>query len=58
MFLPRMQRAIESLKLVPDFLRQKLCQIVFKNRNMDAHFIELFVSGSPTEIRMNKTVRR
>lgn len=51
--LARNAEAIVSLELVPDFLRHKLSQIVRKKRKMNARFLELLASGSPTEIRLN-----
>lgn len=51
--LAKNAEAIVSLELVPDFLRHRLRQIVCKKRKMDAHFLELLASGSPTEIRLN-----
>ncbi|KAH9805063.1 hypothetical protein WN944_002506 [Citrus x changshan-huyou] len=51
--LARNAEAIVSLELVPDFLRHKLSQIVRKKGKMNAHFLELLASGSPTEIRLN-----
>ncbi|OVA06834.1 Leucine-rich repeat [Macleaya cordata] len=44
--------AIVSLKDVPDVMRHKLCQLLCDSRRMDSHFMELLVSGSPTEIRV------
>ncbi|OMO91768.1 Leucine-rich repeat, cysteine-containing subtype [Corchorus olitorius] len=44
--------AIASLDLVPDVLRHKLCQMLCDSRRMDCNFLNLLVSGSPTEIRL------
>ncbi|XP_027081330.1 uncharacterized protein LOC113781431 isoform X1 [Coffea eugenioides] len=44
--------AIVSLELVPDFLRRKLADCICNLRKMDVHTFELFVKGSPTEIRI------
>ncbi|KAK6248900.1 hypothetical protein QUC31_020465 [Theobroma cacao] len=51
--LAKNAEAMVSLEHVPDVLRHKLSQLVCDNRKMDAHFLELLVRGSPTEIRVN-----
>lgn len=55
--LAKNAEAIVSLKYVPDMLRHKLNQLVCDSREMDAHFVELLASGSPTEIRVNDCSR-
>ncbi|KAK8654782.1 hypothetical protein V6N13_107381 [Hibiscus sabdariffa] len=45
--------AIVSLDHVPDMLRHKLSRLLCDSRKMDAHFLQLLASGSPTEIRIN-----
>lgn len=44
--------AITSLDYVPDALRHRICWFLCDSRRMDAHFVELLVHGSPTEIRI------
>ncbi|XP_042478388.1 uncharacterized protein LOC122059582 [Macadamia integrifolia] len=44
--------AIVSLELVPDVLKHKLSRLICDSRKMNAHYLELLVSGSPTEIRV------
>lgn len=44
--------AITSLDFVPDALRHKICWFLCDSRRMDAHFLELLVHGTPTEIRI------
>ncbi|XVF48753.1 hypothetical protein PTKIN_Ptkin03bG0214700 [Pterospermum kingtungense] len=55
--LAKNAEALVSLKYVPDMLRHKLNQLVCDSRKMDAHFVELLASGSPTEIRVNDCSR-
>ncbi|KAG8363032.1 hypothetical protein BUALT_BualtUnG0011800 [Buddleja alternifolia] len=43
--------AITSLGCVPDVLRHKISWFLCDNRRMDAHFLELLLHGTPTEIR-------
>ncbi|CAA6659326.1 unnamed protein product [Spirodela intermedia] len=43
---------IESLEGVPDNLRHQLSWHLCNSRKMDQHMLDLFVRGSPTEIRM------
>lgn len=49
--------AIVSLELVPDFLRRKLADCICNLQKMDIHTYELFVKGSPTEIRIKDCSR-
>ncbi|GLT98783.1 hypothetical protein SLE2022_162650 [Rubroshorea leprosula] len=49
--------AITSLEHVPDALRHKLSQHLCDSRKMNYHFVELLVSGSPTEIRLKDCSR-
>ncbi|KAL2554025.1 Leucine-rich repeat [Forsythia ovata] len=62
-FLPSLQQlclsvlaknadAITSLDCIPDVLRHKLCQLLCDSRKMNNHFLQLLVSGFPTEIRL------
>lgn len=44
--------AITSLEHVPDALRHKLSFMLCDSRGMNSHFLNLLVSGSPTEIRL------
>ncbi|XWS26602.1 hypothetical protein CRYUN_Cryun26dG0044800 [Craigia yunnanensis] len=44
--------AIASLDHVPDALRHRLCQMLCDSRRMNSNFLDLLVSGSPTEIRL------
>ncbi|XVF35126.1 hypothetical protein REPUB_Repub18cG0117900 [Reevesia pubescens] len=44
--------AIASLDHVPDALRHKLCQMLCDSRRINSNFLDLLVSGSPTEIRL------
>ncbi|XP_022728951.1 uncharacterized protein LOC111284536 isoform X2 [Durio zibethinus] len=44
--------AIASLDHVPDALRHKLCQMLCDSRRINSNFLDLVVSGSPTEIRL------
>nr|XP_007154586.1 hypothetical protein PHAVU_003G131200g [Phaseolus vulgaris]ESW26580.1 hypothetical protein PHAVU_003G131200g [Phaseolus vulgaris] len=44
--------AMVSLEGVPDELRHKLCKLLCDSRKMNNHFLELLLSGSPTEIRL------
>ncbi|PIN17003.1 hypothetical protein CDL12_10342 [Handroanthus impetiginosus] len=44
--------AITSLDFVPDTIRHKIFWFLCDNRRMDAHFLELLIHGSPTEIRV------
>ncbi|WRX33852.1 hypothetical protein QQP08_026339 [Theobroma cacao] len=44
--------AIASLDHVPDALRHKLCQMLCDSRRMNSNFLDLLVSGSPSEIRL------
>ncbi|KAG8367168.1 hypothetical protein BUALT_Bualt16G0044500 [Buddleja alternifolia] len=44
--------AITSLECVPDVLRHKISWFLYDNRRMDAHFLELLLHGTPTEIRV------
>jgi len=44
--------AMVSLEGVPDELRHKLCKLLCDSRKMNSHFLELLLSGSPTEIRL------
>ncbi|CAA2972551.1 Hypothetical predicted protein, partial [Olea europaea subsp. europaea] len=44
--------AITSLDCIPDVLRHKLCQLLCDSRKMNSHFLQLLVSGFPTEIRL------
>ncbi|KAG8367173.1 hypothetical protein BUALT_Bualt16G0045100 [Buddleja alternifolia] len=44
--------AITSLECVPDVLRHKISWFLCDNRRMDAHFLELLLHGTPTEIRV------
>ncbi|XVE53999.1 hypothetical protein DITRI_Ditri03aG0047500 [Diplodiscus trichospermus] len=44
--------AIVSLDHVPDSLRHRLCQMLCDSRRMNSNFLDLLVSGSPTEIRL------
>ncbi|XWS70183.1 hypothetical protein CRYUN_Cryun03dG0026900 [Craigia yunnanensis] len=55
--LAKNAEAMLSLKHVPDIQRHKLNQLVCDSRRMDAHFVELLASGSPTEIRVNDCSR-
>ncbi|XVE70837.1 hypothetical protein DITRI_Ditri10aG0102300 [Diplodiscus trichospermus] len=55
--LAKNAEAIVSLNYVPDMLRDKLNQLVCDSRKMDAHFVELLASESPTEIRVNDCSR-
>ncbi|XP_022732064.1 uncharacterized protein LOC111286396 isoform X2 [Durio zibethinus] len=55
--LAKNAEAMVSLQHVPDMLRHKLSQLVCDYRKMDAHFLELLASGSPTEIRVNDCSR-
>ncbi|MQL78047.1 hypothetical protein Taro_010475 [Colocasia esculenta] len=43
---------IESLDGVPNELRHQLSGCICKRRTMDEHVLDLFVRGSPTEIRV------
>ncbi|KAL2338786.1 hypothetical protein Fmac_013232 [Flemingia macrophylla] len=44
--------AMVSLEGVPDELRHKLCKLLCDSRKMNSRFLELLLSGSPTEIRL------
>ncbi|MBA0756927.1 hypothetical protein Gotri_020061 [Gossypium trilobum] len=55
--LAKNAEAIVSLNHVPDMLRHKLSRSVSNSRKMDAHFLQLLASGSPTEIRVNDCSR-
>lgn len=44
--------AIVSLESVPDALRHQLSHLLCDSRRMNAHFFELLVQGSPTEVRL------
>ena len=44
--------AILSLENIPDALRHKLTQLLCDSRKMNAHILELLVSGSPSEVRV------
>ncbi|KAJ4708740.1 F-box/LRR-repeat protein 13 [Melia azedarach] len=44
--------AITSLENVPDALRHRLSHMLCDSRRMNSHFLNLLVSGSPTEIRI------
>lgn len=45
--------AIVSLDGVPDELRHRLCRLLCDSRKMNGRVLELLVSGSPTDIRLN-----
>ncbi|KAJ9702119.1 hypothetical protein PVL29_004046 [Vitis rotundifolia] len=45
--------AIVSLELIPDVLRHKISRAICRGRRMNAHFMELLLRGSPTEIRVD-----
>ncbi|XP_028751453.1 uncharacterized protein LOC114711251 [Neltuma alba] len=45
--------AIVSLENVPDALKHQLCQLVCDSRKMNSRFLELLLTGSPTEIRLS-----
>ncbi|KAL2533248.1 Leucine-rich repeat [Abeliophyllum distichum] len=62
-FLPSLQQlclsilaknadSITSLDCIPDVLKHKLCQLLCDSRKMNNHFLQLLVSGFPTEIRL------
>ncbi|KAH1100871.1 hypothetical protein GLYMA_13G110100v4 [Glycine max] len=44
--------AMVSLEGVPDELIRKLCNLLCDSRKMNTRFLELLLSGSPTEIRL------
>ncbi|XP_021902059.1 uncharacterized protein LOC110817715 isoform X2 [Carica papaya] len=44
--------AITSLEYIPDAMRHKLSQLLCDSRRMNAHFLDLLVRGSPSEIRL------
>ncbi|TKY44452.1 DNA repair protein rhp7 [Spatholobus suberectus] len=44
--------AMVSLESVPDELRHKLCYLLCDSRKMNGHFLDLLLSGAPTEIRL------
>nr|KYP57841.1 DNA repair protein rhp7 [Cajanus cajan] len=44
--------AMVSLEGVPDELRHKLCKLLCDSRKMNSRFLELLLSGSPSEIRL------
>lgn len=44
--------AITSLDGLPDALRHKICQSLCDSREMTYQFLQLLISGSPTEIRI------
>ncbi|KAG4932301.1 hypothetical protein JHK87_046303 [Glycine soja] len=44
--------AMVSLEGVPDELRRKLSKLLCDSRKMNSRFLELLLSGSPTEIRI------
>ena len=45
--------AIVSLESVPDALRHKISRASCRGRTMNAHFVELLLKGSPSEIRVD-----
>ncbi|KAI9123323.1 hypothetical protein K1719_006212 [Acacia pycnantha] len=45
--------AIVSLENVPDALKHRLCQLVCDSRKMNSTFLELLLTGSPTEVRLS-----
>ncbi|KAK9101512.1 hypothetical protein Scep_024942 [Stephania cephalantha] len=50
--LAKYAESISSLEGIPDILRNRLCYLLCKSRRMDDHFMELLVSGLPTEVRL------
>ncbi|KAK4265602.1 hypothetical protein QN277_026631 [Acacia crassicarpa] len=45
--------AIVSLENVPDALKHRLSQLVCDSRKMNSTFLELLLTGSPTEVRLS-----